>query len=196
MARINLLPWREAERQRRTQEYGLIVVGVAILAGLAGLFVHLSMEDWIEFQSGRNAMIEREIKQYDKAIAEIAELDKEKQRLIERMKVIQQLQESRPEIVHLFDEIIKEIPEGVYFNRIAQTGKVVTLEGKAESNARVSSLMRNIDRSAWTDAASLKVIQNPGQGKGLSSFTLTALQANKNKKPEAAQDKRPKGGRP
>lgn len=191
MARINLLPWREAERQRRTQEYGLIVAGVAILAGMLGFFIHLSMEDWVEFQNERNATLEREIQQYDKAIAEILELEKEKQRLIDRMRVIQQLQESRPEIVHLFDEIIKELPEGVYFSRIAQTNKSVNLEGKAESNARVSSLMRNIDRSQWTSSAALQVIQSPGQNKGLSSFRLTLTQTNKTSKA-----KKPEGSKP
>jgi len=149
MTRINLLPWRDTLRKEREIRFG-IVTGVAIgIALLIILGVHLYMENAISYQKRRNQFLEAEIKTAEDKITQIENLDQQKQRLIERMNVIQELEESRPMVVHLFDEIVKKVPNGVYFTSMVQKGDKITLEGVAQSDARVSSLMANIESSVW-----------------------------------------------
>jgi type IV pilus assembly protein PilN len=149
MTRINLLPWRDTLKKEREIRFG-IITGISIgLALLVILSVHLYMESAISYQKQRNKFLETEIKNAENQIAEIEELDQQKQRLIERMNVIQELEESRPMVVHLFDELVKRIPNGVYFTSMKQKGNKITLEGIAQSDARVSSLMANIESSLW-----------------------------------------------
>lgn len=149
MTRINLLPWRDTLKKEREIRFG-IITGVSIGLALLVIFgVHLYMENAISYQNQRNKFLEAEIKKAEDKIAEIEALDQQKQRLIERMNVIQELEESRPMVVHLFDELVKKIPNGVYFTSMKQKEDKITLEGVAQSDARVSSLMANIESSLW-----------------------------------------------
>lgn len=149
MPRINLLPWREEERKRRQREFG-VAMGGAVVAGIAVVmavvFVFSSM---IDAQNRRNQRLTAEIAELEKSIQEIDSLERDKERLLARMEIIDQLQKSRPEIVHLFDEIVQQLPEGVYLTGMSQTGKRVVLRGVAQSSTRVSALMRKIDASDW-----------------------------------------------
>ncbi len=177
MARINLLPWREKERRRRQRDF-FIATGAALAAVLLlAVGVRLQIESMISAQEARNAMLEQEIRKLDLRIKKIEKLEQTKADLISRMNVIQQLQESRPEIVHLFDELVSSIPEGVFLTSVDQTGSKVEVEGRAQSNARVSAFMRNINASAWITDPQLLVIENKDQtGTGLSHFRLSFKQ--------------------
>lgn len=173
MARINLLPWRETQRKRRLRQFAVLSI-VAVLATLGlGLGVHVQAEHLIATQEARNAFLQREIEQLNRKIKEIEELEKTKAGLLARMDVIQQLQQSRPEVVHLFDELVETIPEGVLLTKVQQTGRQVVVEGRAQSNARVSALMRNIEASPWIGDPRLLLIEAKDKtGTGLSHFRL------------------------
>ncbi len=164
MPRINLLPWREAERKRRQQEFIAMAVGGVIFALIVGAIVHWQIAQQIANQKARNALLNREIKELDKQISQIKELEKTKENLIARMEIIQDLQRSRPGIVHLFDELVKTIPGGVYLTSLQQKGKTIIVEGKAQSNARVSAFMHNIENSAWIGNPTLLLIDNQDKG--------------------------------
>jgi type IV pilus assembly protein PilN len=160
MTRINLLPWRDTLKKEREIRFG-IITGISIgLALLVILGVHLYMESTISYQKQRNKFLETEIQKAEDQIAEIEALDQQKQRLIERMNVIQELEESRPMVVHLFDELVKRIPNGVYFTSMKQKGNKITLEGIAQSDARVSSLMANIESSLWLTSPKIYSIES------------------------------------
>jgi type IV pilus assembly protein PilN len=158
MPRINLLPWREEERKKRQRDF-LISTAVSFVAGiivLAGtVFAYSQM---IDHQRSRNVRLENEIVELERSISEIDGLERQKERLLARMEIIEQLQRSRPEIVHLFDEITRQLPEGVYLTGMRQNGAAVELMGIAQSSTRVSALMRQIDSSEWlTDPGVIKV---------------------------------------
>ena len=177
MARINLLPWREELRKQRQREFVVTAVGAAILGGLAVLVVHLQFDSMISDQQARNQYLEQEIKKLDKRIASIKDLEKTKDKLLARMNVIQELQSSRPQSVHLMDELVRTLPEGVYLTSVEQRGQQLTLKGEAQSNARVSAYMRNIDSSDWLGDPKLAVIQTKAQQRRrVAQFTLGALQ--------------------
>ena len=180
MPRINLLPWREELRKRRQRDFG-VLAGLSVLAmAVVVLSVHAYFSGRIEFQESRNAYLQRQIALLDERIREIEELDQEKSRLLARMEIIQQLQASRPEIVHLFDELVETLPDGVYLTRLAQKGRSLNLEGVAQSNARVSSLMRNMDDSAWMENPALVEIKarskSPDVPIRLSQFSMRIQQ--------------------
>jgi type IV pilus assembly protein PilN len=183
MSRINLLPWREAERKRRVREFLAMLAGGLALALIVSFYVHVYVEGMIDGQNKRNTFLDTEIAQLNLKIREIQDLEKTKLGLISRMNVIQQLQESRPGIVHLFDELVNTIPEGVYLDKVSQHGPALTLEGRAQSNARVSAYMRNIDASNWLGGATLQVIEQKNTGRSeYSHFVLRAQQIDKSKK--------------
>lgn len=173
MARINLLPWREAERKRRQRDLATITA-VSVAATLViGVAVHLQLEHLISLQQERNRFLEQQISMLDRQIGEISKLEQTKANLLARMDVIQRLQQSRPEIVHLFDDLVKAIPDGVYLTKESQHGKSIVVEGRAQSNARVSAFMRNIDTSTWLgDAHLLLIEQKDKTASGLSEFRL------------------------
>ncbi len=174
MARINLLPWREAERRRRQRNFVTAMVGAVAIVLLVGVGVHLQLESLIAAQQSRNRLLEQEITRLNLRIKKINQLEQTKVDLLARMNVIQQLQESRPEVVHLFDELVASIPDGVFLTAIMQQGKRVEVEGRAQSNAGVSAFMRNINASAWITDAQLLVIENKDQtGTGFSHFRLS-----------------------
>ncbi|MEQ8659783.1 MAG: PilN domain-containing protein [Gammaproteobacteria bacterium] len=177
MPRINLLPWREELRKQKRAEY-LGILGVCAVVAVAAWFaVHLYFVELIEYQDQRNGFIKAEIKKLDKKIAEIKALEKERDNLIARMKAIETLQTSRPIIVHLFDELVTTLPEGVYLTEIGQKGKRVTIKGVAQSNARVSNYMRNVEASEWLKEPKLRIIETRTQGnRRVSDFELILRQ--------------------
>jgi type IV pilus assembly protein PilN len=178
MPRINLLPWREAERKQRRQEFGVGAVGALVLAGVIAFGVNWQMSSAIDDQNERNQYLKTEIANLDKQIAEILDLEQRKQRLSSRIQVIEQLERSRPEIVHVFDQIVRTLPDGVYLTGIKQTERRLTLRGVAQSSTRVASYMRNIDASEWLADPSLGILETKGAGDGGSEFTLNATQEN------------------
>jgi type IV pilus assembly protein PilN len=177
MPRINLLPWREAERKRKRQEFFLSLGAAVATAGLIMLLGQWQFSSSIQHQRDRNDYLKREIAELDKQIEEINGLDKQKQRLLARMEIIETLQRSRPEIVHVFDEIVRLMPEGVYLTYLRQTGTKFELRGVAQSSTRVSSFMRNIDASQWLADPNLQIVETREKdATGGSSFTLFANQ--------------------
>jgi type IV pilus assembly protein PilN len=149
MPRINLLPWRDSLKKEREIRFG-IVTGIALgITALIFLGVHFYIANSIGYQESRNNYLVEQIKEAEEKITKIKDLEQQKERLIGRMSVIQELEKSRPQVVHLFDELVKQVPPGVYFTKMEQKGDKITLEGIAQSDARVSSLMSNIEMSQW-----------------------------------------------
>ena len=183
MAKINLLPWRETERKEKQQEFFVMLGAGAAIAALAVLLVHFQVENMIDGQERRNTYLKNEIVILDDKIKEIRKLDATRRALIERMEVIQNLQATRPGIVHLFDEVVNTLPDSVHLSELTQKGKTISLSGRAESNARVSSYMRNIDASEWMKNPKLEVISTKETKSGLrvSTFALTFKQTNPEK---------------
>ena len=174
MPRINLLPWREGQRKERKVAFSVALGVAALAAGLTTFVVYIAFGSMVEAQEARNEKLRGEIKAVDKQIEEINNLESSKQKFIARMTIIEQLQRSRPEIVHVFDEIVKTLPDGVYLTSVVQNSSKLKFEGVAQSSTRVSSFMRNIDASDWLKNPDLEVVQtNQGNGPG-SNFTLTA----------------------
>lgn len=176
MPRINLLPWRAAERKRRQQQFA-VATFTAVGAGLAvtGL-LWLTMNGWIDAQNSRNALLKGEIAKLDKQITEIVGLENQKQRLVARMEIIEKLQRSRPEVVHMFDQLVRTLPDGVYLSSVKQTDKRLELKGVAQSSTRVSAFMRNIDASEWMENPELEVVETKKGTVLGSDFTLFASQ--------------------
>jgi type IV pilus assembly protein PilN len=182
MPRINLLPWRAELRKRRRNEFFMGLGGAVLAAGLVVLLASLIMGGIIDNQKERNQLLQSEIEALDQRIKEIIDLEQKKQRLLARMEIIEQLQRSRPEIVHVFDELVRTLPEGVYLTSIRQTERQIELKGAAESNTRVSAFMRNIDKSDWLAQPDLEVVEvktakktDPNAVRA-SEFTVTARQ--------------------
>jgi type IV pilus assembly protein PilN len=173
MPRINLLPWREEQRKTKRREFAL-AAGAAVLAGVMfALGGKLMYAGWIDSQNAKNDLLKREIGKLDAQITDILDLENRKQRLLARMEIIEKLQRSRPEIVHLFDELVKTVPEGVYLTSIKQTDKKLEIHGIAQSSTRVSTFMRNIDGSTWMNNPVLQVVEAAtNTPTGGSSFTL------------------------
>jgi type IV pilus assembly protein PilN len=186
MPRINLLPWREAERKRKRQEFFLSIGAAVATAALVVLLGRWQMNAAIEHQGERNQIISDEIAELDKQIQEIVGLEKQKERLLARMEIIETLQRSRPEIVHVFDELVRILPEGVYLTYLKQTGTRFEIRGVAQSSTRVSAFMRNIDASEWLADPALQIVQRTGAGAGSSDFTLFATQRSHAAPEEAA----------
>jgi type IV pilus assembly protein PilN len=189
MARINLLPWRTDRRKQREREFYMLLIASAVAAGFALLVLIGWMGARVDNQNERNAYLSTEIKALDKQIEEINELDKTKSQLLTRKQIIEQLQSNRSQMVHLFDEMVRTIPDGVRLTAMKQAGDVLTLEGVAESNARVASYMRNIDNSPWMGRTDLRKIENKAGTKDADKkapyvFSLDV----KLRKPEDAQN--------
>jgi type IV pilus assembly protein PilN len=174
MPRINLLPHRELERKKRRRDFGVALISAAIAAIVFVGLGKLMYAGWIDSQNAKNNLLKKEIVKLDAQIADIQDLENRKQRLVARMEIIEKLQRKRPEIVHLFDELVKTVPEGIYLNQIKETGKKLEMRGVAQSSTRVSTFMRNIDSSSWMDNPQLQVVETAKDSPtGGSSFTLT-----------------------
>jgi len=181
MARINLLPWRAERRKLRQKEFGVMLGASALGAALLAFLIVGYHKAQIEGQNERNAYVRDQITQVDAKIKEIEELDKKKARLLARKQVIEQLQANRSQMVHLFDSLVRTIPDGVTLTSIRQAGDVLTLEGRSQSNARVSTYMRNLEGSGWMTGPDLSVIEARGDNKGLPyMFNLKVKLANPN----------------
>lgn len=169
MIRINLLPHRELKRAARQRQFSFLLGGVAVLALASALLVHLYFVARLENQASRNQYLTKEIATLDKQIAEIKKLKEQTQALLARKQVVESLQVNRSQTVHLLDQLVRQLPEGVYLKSIKQTGESVNLTGYAQSSARVSTLMRNLGASPWLESPQLVEIK---------SVTVDNLRAN------------------
>lgn len=203
MPKINLLPHRAELRTKRRNQFFIGIGGSLGAAAVAVLASNFVMDGIISSQQGRNDLLKTEITSLDKRIAEILDLEAKKERLLARMEIIEQLQRSRPEIVHVFDEMVRALPDGVRLTAIKQTGRRLEIKGDAESNTRVSAFMRNIDKSAWLTQPDLQVVEvreagvKPKKGLGpvetgefagrSSQFTVSANQITVNTDEEVSK---------
>ena len=187
MAKINLLPWRAERRKQRQQEF-LTMLGVASAAAvLISLLIVMYYNGQIDGQNNRNQYLTDQIASLDKQIVEIAELDKKKAGLLKRKQVIEELQASRSQMVHLFDELARTIADGTQITSIQQNGAEMNLLGRAQSNARVSTYMRNLDVSGWMGNPDLSIIELRGSDPGLpNEFSLKVQLKNPNDPAQAA----------
>ena len=185
MVKINLLPWREERRQQLNKEFLLILAGGALLAVLSVALVMWLYNQSIDFQNKRNAYLKTEIAKLDKDIAEIKELESKKAKLLSRKEVIEELQGKRTQMVHLFDELVKTIPNGVFLESVKQQGNRLTLEGYAQSHSRVSAYLRAIEKSKWLSKPEVQYIKADDTfDTHEQKFKLTAQLVN----PNAPQD--------
>lgn len=201
MAKINLLPWREAYRKEKKEQFLAVIGGVVLLSGLISYLWIASAESAIENQQARNQMLEVEIANLEKQVKEIADLKKVRDDLLARIKIIQDLQGTRPLIVRYFDDFARSIPDGVFIKSIAKHGVSVSIEGIAESYNRVATFMRNLDTSEWFAGANLtSVVAVPSEGEQAQSFKITVSTSvpneaeAKNAKDSISQPKK-KGGK-
>ncbi|KGM51571.1 fimbrial protein [Lysobacter concretionis Ko07 = DSM 16239] len=181
MARINLLPWR-AERRKQRQKDAMLMLALSALAAVVLSFLIVGYHNaQIDGQNERNSFLKARIAEVDKQIEEIDELDRKKSKLLARKEVIEELQANRSQMVHLFDSLVRTIPDGVILTSIKQDSETLTLEGRSQSNARVSTYMRNLEGSGWMTRPELSIIEAKGFDKGLPyEFKLQVKLANPN----------------
>ncbi|SDH65752.1 type IV pilus assembly protein PilN [Pseudomonas flavescens] len=179
MARINLLPWREQLREERKQRFLVCLGGLLVVAAGLVFLGDQYLNGEIENQQARNDYVRKEIAVLDKRIAEISELRTRRQQLLERMKIIQDLQGNRPIIGHVFDQLVRTLPDGVYFTAVKMTDKTIAIVGAAESNSRVSKLMRDMDASDWLALPNLTEVKavTAGAVDQANTFQLTVQQS-------------------
>ncbi|NVK89500.1 MAG: PilN domain-containing protein [Gammaproteobacteria bacterium] len=191
MARINLLPWREELRKEKQRQF-LSVLGLVLLLGVVVVFSYKSTVGLqISGQQERNTFLREQIKDLDDQIKEIKKLEEERQRLIERMDMITRLQQSRPKVVRIFDEIVRAIPEGLNLKSIERKNNKMTVIGSAESAQRVTAFMRKIEESAWLQNGTLKDIDSDKDyGAGRKEFSLI-IEEIPDKSEQAAKDGEP-----
>ena len=182
MPHINLLPWREELRAAKQRQFNTAMAGAAIVTALAVVFVHIQMTSMIESQNQRNKFLETTIKKVEKEIEEIRTLKEDKARLLARMQVIQKLQSSRPEIVHLFEELSNAVPKGVFLLDAARKKNKLTITGVANSNDNVSLFMRNLDTSAWLTNPKLSIIDSAKKDYPNSSWFVLEVTQTRPKK--------------
>jgi type IV pilus assembly protein PilN len=192
MARINLLPWRAERRKHRQKEF-LTMLGLSAAAAAFLAFLIISYySSQISGQNDRNAYLTDQITKVDAQIKEIDALDEKKRRLLARKEVIEQLQANRSQMVHLFDSLVRTIPDGVILTSLKQEGDKLTIEGRSQSNARVSSYMRTLESSGWMTNPDLSIIEAKAGDPGLPyAFTLSVLLANPNAPKDLNGDGKP-----
>lgn len=178
MAGLNLLPWREASRRESQKKFVMMLVGAVAFASSVVFGAYSFYQDQIGKQIERNDYVNAEIKTLDKTIAEIKKLDVTRKALLDRITIIEGLQSTRPGIVHLFDEMVNSLPKGMYLTSLEQNKNQIKLEGKAESNARVSSYMNRLDMSPWLSSSALNIISIDTKKKSdrLRNFSLSVTQ--------------------
>ena len=187
MAKINLLPWRAERREQRQKQFYMLLATAAIAAILAVFGIKMYFDSLIEAQQARNSYLQNEIKLVDEKIKEIEALDRKRADLLQRKQVIEELQASRSQMVHLFDELVQTIPEGVRLTSLKQAGTILTLEGVTQSNARVSSYIRALEGSGWMANPDLSIIEAKGSDKNMPyifNLKVTLVQP----KDESAED--------
>ena len=190
--RINLLPHREQKRAARQRQFVSLAISLAILGFAVIGLVHMIVASLIETQNSRNSLLKAEIAKLDTQIREIDKLREQTQALLARKQVVETLQTNRTEAVHLLDQLVRQLPDGIYLRTVRQSGTRVTLIGYAQSNARVSTLMRNIESSPWLvrpELVEIKSVPVPGAPRGdatqrISEFTLN-LNIKRDEPPQA-----------
>jgi type IV pilus assembly protein PilN len=195
--KINLLPWREKRRKEKQQEFILLLVLAAILGGAVWFLWSSAAQESIADQRTRNSHIEKELKIMESQIKEIRELEARRSDLIERMQVIQDLQGNRPSIVYIFDQLVRTVPDGVWYKEIERNGTSFTIRGIAESNNRISRLMRSLEESAWFEDPNLQTVkaldqnnQSDAESGEANEFQLTVRQSS----PRKAEGENSEGG--
>jgi type IV pilus assembly protein PilN len=178
MAHINLLPWREERRQERQQQFIASLVAGLIFAVVVLYGAILYADSLLDDQNGRNTFLQTEINLLDIKIAEIRTLDEEREQLLARMNVIQELQTSRPKVVKVFEALVHSVPEGIHLEKVARQGDSLTIDGIAQSNARVSVFMRNLDEDNEFDNPDLTVIKRTStKDDAIRKFTLVSKES-------------------
>ena len=185
MARINLLPWREQLREERKKEFMTVLVLIIIFAGGLVFLGDRYLNGKIDHQNARNEFLQKEITLLEARIKEIKELQARRTQLLDRMKIIQDLQGNRPIIVRVFDELARTLPDGVYFSSLGMKGSTLSIKGQAESNSRVSNLMRQTDASDWLASPTLTAVRAVTSG-GLDQANVFEL---------SVKQTEPKGGK-
>jgi len=193
MANINLLPWRAERRRQRERDFYLMLAAAAVSAVLAWLVWGWWMDRRIDDQEGRNGYLRTEIQQLEGKLKEIKDLETTKAKLLARKQIIEQLQASRSQMVHLFDDLVRTIPDGVRLASIKQTGDQLALEGVAQANGDVANYMRNLDASTWMQRSDLKKTEIKGSDKrNRYEFGLSVKLRSAEQQPGAAEpDKAP-----
>ena len=192
MIRVNLLPHREARRKQQQQQFFILLAFVAIIGAASWFSVHTYLSDRLQEQQSRNAYLEQEIIKLDKQIAEIKKLQEQTAALLARKKVVETLQTNRAEVVHLLDQLVRQLPDGIYLKGIKQKGNVVTISGYTQSQARVSTLMRNLESSNHLETPGLieiKAVQLGGQRINEFTMNINIMRA----KAEEDSPRRPRG---
>ena len=182
--RVNLLPWREEQRRKRQQRF-LFALCIAVFAGGACVYAtKLTVQGMLADQRARNQTIRHEIERLDRRLEELARLESRRERLLARMRIIVELQRTRPLVVHLFDELVEILPAGVQLAAVDQEGDRIVLDGLAESSSRVAALMLNIDASRWLQAPRLELVESAAGGvvRG-ARFTIVMEQASEGADP-------------
>ena len=175
--KINLLPWREELRKEQDRQLFVLAAVAWMLMGVVVGYGHFHMTGRIEAQNARNNYLKKEISKLDKQIAEIKDIKKKRAALVARMNVIYRLQADRTKLVYVMDGLVKTIPEGVFYTKLTKSGNTIKIEGTAQSNARVSALMRNFETSPWFKNPDLAVINVKGSGGSrVSDFKMTVQQ--------------------
>lgn len=189
MPRINLLPWREDQRKERQQNFLVASAGAVLIGIVTIMLVSWTFDRFIRYQNQRNGILSSEIKLLDDKIEEIKGLERQKERLLARMEIIESLQQSRPEVVHLFDELVRTLPDGVYLTSLKQSNRRLEIKGVAESTTRVSAYMRNIDASEWLENPGLQVIETVEVGpQKKAEFGLTARQVSSEEEDDGLEE--------
>ncbi len=189
MPRINLLPWREDQRKERQQNFLVASAGAVLIGIVTIMLVSWTFDRFIRYQNKRNDILTQEIALLDEKIEEIKGLERQKERLLARMEIIERLQKSRPEVVHLFDELVHTLPDGVYLTSLKQSNRRLEIKGVAESTTRVSAYMRNIDVSEWLENPGLQVIETVEVGpQKKAEFGLTARQVSSEEEDDGLEE--------
>ncbi len=174
VTQINLLPWREERRAKRQQEFYALLFMALLLGGLVWWVWQGMVQGRIDTQNARNSTIQTAISGLDKKIAEIKDIEERRNELIERMRVIQELQGNRPSVVYVFDELVRILPKGVHFTDVKRTGETFTIQGVAETNNYISALMRNMTSSPWFGRPTLSSVSTLDDGR--RAFVLSVKQ--------------------
>lgn len=174
MAQINLLPWRDERRAELKQEFLVVLGAVAGVGAVIVFLVDLFFSGQIQTQNDRNNYLSQNIRELDAKVAEIREMQKKRTQLLDRMKVIQELQGNRPIIVRILDQLVRTVPDGVFYTELTASSQTITIQGIAESNNRVSSLMRRLDASEWFSNPNLSGVRaEPNYGDQATNFNMT-----------------------
>ncbi|BES69944.1 type 4a pilus biogenesis protein PilN [Marinobacter nanhaiticus D15-8W] len=177
MAKINLRPWREELRAEKQQQFVAMLLGAVVIAAGLGFLWKTNLDNRIDYQESRNAYIENATKELDSQIKEIEDLRRKRDELISRMQVIQDLQGKRPVIVRVFDEMVRTLPDGLFYTDLKKEAEKISITGMAESNSRISSLMRQFDQSEWFANPNLTNVSAADERRaGYSAFNLSVNQ--------------------